>query len=213
MKRIIHIKIWASLLILAIILSGINPASRVVWVLELVLVIITSIILLLTYKRFKFSKTSYALIFIYLILITIGAHYTFEEVPWDGMKDLLGTERNPYDRITHFAFGLFLYFPLLEVFTRTSKLQHRFWMYFVPLIIIVGLGGIYEILEWIAAVNFAPDTAQAFLGMQGDEWDAQKDMLLNSLGGITTMIITMFTKFYRRNSIDPEFNEEEIAKS
>ena len=207
MKTTTHIKIWAALLLLAVIISGISPASRTVWFLELILVIIAFIIILLIYKRFKFSKGAYALIFVYLLLITIGAHYTYSKVPWEGLKDVLGTQRNPYDRFAHFSFGLLLYYPLLEIFVRTTKLKHKFWMYFVPITIIAGFGGIYEILEWITAVNVAPNTAQAFLGMQGDIWDTQKDMLFNILGGITTMIIVMVTKFFKKDDVTPDIRE------
>lgn len=205
MKLDTHFKIWATLLVLAIIGSGIKPASRTVWFLEVTLVFITTIVLLSTRKKFQFSKGAYAFIFLYLILITIGAHYTYEKVPWEGLKDVLGTQRNPYDRFTHFAFGLLLYFPLLEFFVRTSKLKHNFWMYFVPLLIITGLGAIYEIAEWAVAVNVAPNAAQAFLGMQGDIWDAQKDMLFNSLGAVLTMLITMISSITRHKRIGPEF--------
>ena len=196
-------KIWSVLLLITIILSGINPASRTVWALEVALVAITLFVLYITNKKFTFSKVAYTLIFIYLILISIGAHYTYEKVPYEGLKDILGTERNPYDRITHFAFGLLVYIPLLEFFVRTSKLKHKFWMYFVPLLIITGAGAIYEIIEWIVAINVAPDAAQAFLGMQGDIWDAQKDMLFNSLGALVAMFAAMFIRIFKTHSLEP----------
>lgn len=208
MKTITHLKIWSTLLILAVLWSGINPASRVVWFLEVVLVFVASITIISTHKKFEFSKTAYTLIFIYLILITVGAHYTYEKVPIENLKEFLGTQRNPHDRITHFAFGFFLYLPLLEVFVRTSKLKHRFWMYFVPLLIIVGFGAIYEIAEWATAMHVDPQNAAAFLGMQGDEWDAQKDMLMNTLGAIVTMIGTIIVNAGKYGEAGPEFDKK-----
>ncbi|MFH1326635.1 MAG: DUF2238 domain-containing protein [archaeon] len=205
MKKTTLVKIFSVLLVIVIFLTGIKPASRTVWFLEVLLVFITTIILLSTYNKFQFSKTSYTLIFILLIACAIGAMYTYEKVPYEGLKDILGTERNPYDRIVHFAFGLFLYYPLLELFVRTSKLKHKFWMYFVPLIIIIGLGAIYEITEWAVAINIDAENASAFLGMQGDEWDAQKDMIFNTLGAILTMWITMVATTFKTRSIDPNF--------
>lgn len=183
--------IYWVILVIAITISGINPASRVVWALESSLIILTMIILWFTKNKFSFSKTSYTLIFLFLLLGTLGAHYTYEEVPIENLKNILGTERNPHDRIIHFLFGALLYYPLLELCKKSSKTTSRLWIYLIPLIIIVALGAIYEIAEWGAAVNVDPQNAESFLGMQGDAWDAQKDMLLNSLGAVLALIISL----------------------
>jgi len=206
MEKTTLVKIYAVALVIAIFITGIKPVSRTIWFLETVLIFLVAITLISTYNKFQFSKTAYTLIFIYLILGTIGAHYTYEKVPIENLKEIIGTQRNPHDRILHFSFGLFLYYPLLEFFIRTSKVKHKAWMYFVPLIVIAGCGAIYEICEWAVAVNINPQNAEAFLGMQGDIWDAQKDMLLNTLGAALTMVVTIMSRIVKTGSIEPTFN-------
>lgn len=193
---------YTIILIVFLIITGINPVSRTIWILENSLIVLTGIILFVTRKKFSFSQLSYALIFIFLILGTIGSHYTYEKVPIENLKNILGTERNPHDRIVHFSFGLLLYLPFLELFRRNAKIKKGFWLYFVPLMIIIAFGAIYEILEWAAAVNADPTNASAFLGMQGDAWDAQKDMLMNSLGAVCAMFLTLISHTVKKNKKD-----------
>jgi putative membrane protein len=140
-----------------------------------------------TYKSTPFSNTSYWLIFIFCILQTIGAHYTYAEVPigfW--AADLLEIERNHYDRLVHFAFGFLLVLPFKEVITRTIEFSSFRSMVFLLVLVFLGIGSFYEIIEWLYAIFYeqqqSPQTADSFLGSQGDIWDAEKDMLITGLG-------------------------------
>ncbi len=203
MKKEKVLNIYLVVLAIAIIIAGISPVNRTVWFLDSFLIYVVAITLVSIRKKFQFSLTSYTLIFIFLLIGTAGAHYTYEDVPLNFIMNTFHLERNPDDRIAHFSFGLLLYFPLLELFVKTTKLKHKFWMYFVPLFVIAGLGAIYEVAEWIVAISIDPQNAQAFLGMQGDIWDAQKDMLLNTLGGITSMIICIIKKVSTSGNLKP----------
>ena len=191
------LKIFLIILGGVIIIAGINPASRIVWFLESMGIFIIAVLLVYHRDKINFSNLAYSLIFIYLFLGAIGAHYSFENVPIKNLQEILGTKKDPHDRFVHFSFGLFLYYPILEFFKRTTKLKDNFWIYFVPFMIISGIGAFYEIAEWSVGMAIDPENTYEFLGMVGDEWDAQKDMLINSLGAFVSMIIVMITKPHR----------------
>ncbi|MDG2354247.1 MAG: DUF2238 domain-containing protein [Gammaproteobacteria bacterium] len=167
---------------------AINPLYRDIWVAENLILVICIGYVVSTYKSTPFSNTSYWLIFIFCILQTIGAHYTYAEVPigfW--AAELLEIERNHYDRLVHFAFGFLLVLPFKEVITRTIKFSNYRTEVFLLVLIFFGIGGFYEILEWLYAIFYeqqqSPQTAtDSFLGSQGDIWDAEKDTLLTGLG-------------------------------
>jgi putative membrane protein len=140
-----------------------------------------------TYKSTPFSNTSYWLIFIFCILQTIGAHYTYAEVPigfW--VADLLEIERNHYDRLVHFAFGFLLVLPFKEVIARKIKFSNYRSMVFILVLVFFGIGSFYEVLEWLYAILYeqqqSTQMVDSFLGSQGDIWDAEKDTLLTGLG-------------------------------
>lgn len=161
------------------------------WLLENILVFIFVPIIYLTGRYFQFSLFSYTLITIFMILHVIGSHYTYAETPFgDTLGRWLGTKRNMYDRLVHFAFGLLIVYPIREMSVRIAKTK-GFWGYFVPFMIISAFAGFYEIIEWIAAINVDPVAGSAFLGTQGDEWDAQKDMALAIVGAFITLSIVM----------------------
>jgi putative membrane protein len=139
---------------------------------------------------------SYTLIFVFLCLHTIGAHYTYSLVPYDewltaftGRSGLLGSGRNHFDRLVHFAYGLLLTYPVREVFLRVA-LVRGFWGYYLPLDVTMATSMIYELIEWGAAELLGGDLGQAYLGSQGDPWDAQKDMALATLGACIAMLVT-----------------------
>jgi putative membrane protein len=158
------------------------------WLLENILVFISLPIIFFTYKYFEFSILSYLLITLFLILHVIGSHYTYAEVPWGiTLGEWLGTDRNMYDRLVHLLFGLLLVYPIREIFIRTTNISSGFWAYFVPFMVISAFSGIYEVIEWGAAVIVNPEAGIAFLGSQGDIWDAQKDMFLAKIGALITL--------------------------
>ena len=170
------------------ILAAIKPLFPRDWLLESLLTVITVSILVMTYKKYKFSNISYTFITLFLILHTIGSHYTYSNVPFGfWLQDVLGLSRNHYDRIIHFLFGLFIYLPIRELVQKISNStsqQQRLFSYVVPVLIITSFGALFEILEWLAASIVDPELGIAYLGTQGDVWDAQKDMVLKIISSL-----------------------------
>lgn len=157
-----------------------------------------------SHGRFRLSNLSYTAIFVFLCLHVVGAHYTYSEVPYDawlrrlvswfGVQDfsiqsLFAFERNQYDRLVHFSFGLLMAYPMREVFIRIVRVR-GFWGYYLPLDVMMSFSLLYELIEWGVAVLIGGDVGQSYLGTQGDEWDSQKDMALASLGGLIAMTVT-----------------------
>ena len=178
---------------------AIDPYHRKDWVLENVLVVIFLLALFLSAKKFPFSRISYTLIFIFLAIHEIGSHYTYSEVPYDAwfqsafgttFNELVGWERNNFDRIVHFLYGLLLAYPIREVYFRVAQAD-GFWGYFLPLDFAMSTSMLYELIEWGAAEFFGGDLGVAYLGTQGDVWDAHKDMLLASIGALIAMLVTL----------------------
>ena len=177
---------------------AIKPLDRADWMLENGLVALFVPLLLLTYRSFPFSRVSYTLIFIFLCLHEVGAHYTYAKVPYDAwfqalsgrtLSSLLGASRNHFDRLGHLGFGLLLAYPIREIFVRVAEAR-GFWSYYLPLDLTMACSMMFELLEWAAAEVFGGDLGVAYLGTQGDPWDAQKDMLLATVGGLAAMVVT-----------------------
>ncbi len=169
--------------------AAINPVFPHDWLLENYLVFIFVPIILIAGRYFRLSDTSYTLITIFMILHVIGSHYTYAEVPFGfDLQTWLGASRNMYDRLVHFSFGLLLAYPLREVFMRVGGAK-GFWSYWWPLDITLAFSAVYELVEWAAAEVVDPAAGLAFLGAQGDIWDAQKDMGLAGLGALIAMVI------------------------
>lgn len=169
--------------------AAIEPVYPHDWLLENYLVFIFVPLILLSGIYFKLSDTSYTLITIFMILHVIGSHYTYAEVPFGyTLKEWLGAERNMYDRVVHFCFGFLLAYPMREIFLRVSRVK-GFWGFYLPLDVTLSLSALYEIIEWWVARNVNPSAGMAFLGAQGDIWDAQKDMALAGCGAFLAMII------------------------
>jgi len=174
-----------------------------------------------TYRRFRLSNFSYTLIFIFLCLHVVGAHYTYSEVPYEAwcrqlagvfgdkdfdIRDWFGWERNHYDRLVHFSFGLLMAYPVREVFVRIVRVR-GFWGYYLPLDVMMSFSMIYELFEWLVAVYVGGDVGESYLGAQGDPWDAQKDMALATTGGLIAMTLTALVNWY----CDRDFAAEFIA--
>lgn len=169
------------------ILCAIGPFDRRDWLLENLLVFIYGGLLVLTYRRFAFSNLSYALFGAFLSLHLIGAHYTYAETPvgfW--LRDAFDLSRNHYDRIVHFAFGLLIAYPFHELLTRATGMRWD-WALLMAVVTVLGFSGFYEALEGVVAVIVSPELGAAYLGTQGDEWDAQKDTALAFSGATITM--------------------------
>lgn len=174
--------------------AAINPLHPADWLLENILVIIFVILLIVTYKKFPLSDLSYILITIFLTLHTIGSHYTYAEVPFGfWLQETFNFDRNHYDRIVHFSFGLLLAYPIREVFLRVAHAK-GFWAFYLPLDVTLAFSALYEIIEWGVARVFGGELGAAYLGTQGDIWDAQKDMLAATVGAIICMTITALVR-------------------
>ena len=169
--------------IVAVAISAVRPHSFTVWVTEIFWVAGLLAVLLSTRRMFRFSRAAYACFFVWMLLQTVGAHYTFELVPMDWLKELLGLVRNPYDRIAHFTVGWFA-FPFAELFWRKGWVKSPSVAAFFAVMTVVAMAGLWEIVEWLYAVIDGGEAGAAFLGSQGDVWDAQKDILCDTLGAI-----------------------------
>lgn len=171
------------------VIAAIKPVNRTDWLLENLLVFAFVPLLVFTYRRLPLSNAAYVLIFLFLILHAAGAHYSYSEVPFGyWLKETFHLRRNHFDRIVHFSFGLLLTYPVHEVLVRIVKVR-GFWALLVPAAVIVSLSGFFEIVEGIVAWLVNPELGAAYLGIQGDVWDAQKDMALAIFGAALVGII------------------------
>ena len=200
--------IW--LMILAI-----EPYDRADWALENVLVVAFAVMLALSFRSFPLSRVSYTLIFVFLLLHEIGAHYTYSKVPYDawtqnffgtGLNEILGLERNHFDRAIHFSYGLLLAYPIREIFLRIANVR-GFWGYFLPLDVTMSTSMIFELFEWAVAESVGGDLGMAYLGTQGDVWDAHKDMALASLGAFAALTITAMINLRLQRDFAQEWND------
>ncbi|MGF1716710.1 DUF2238 domain-containing protein [Photobacterium chitinilyticum] len=178
-----------------IIWSGINPAFPEVWIAEIIPIAMIFAPLLVTFKWFKFSNSAYLFMSCWLILHTIGAHYTFANVPFDWFSELIGSERNHFDRFAHFSIGFYAY-PIAEYLARKGYCNPVLAGLF-GLCAIMAIAAGYEIIEWWYAVLAGGEAGIEFLGSQGDIWDAQQDMLADTLGAITSLVFFFYNKPYR----------------
>lgn len=179
---------WLSLLYFVVfVFSAFEPASRAVWIAEIIPALIILAIIWGISRHFEFSTTAYCLMFVWLTLHTIGAKYTFAEVPFEWFNQLIGSERNNFDRVAHFSIGLYAY-PIAEYLLRNKLMSAKLALSFA-LFAIMSLAAGYEIIEWWYAALAGGDEGIAFLGSQGDIWDAQKDMLMDTLGAISSLLL------------------------
>ena len=210
-----YVPILAALFLAEWVVLAINPLHRNDWLLENLLIFLVVPILALTYQRFPFSKVSYTLLFIFGCLHVLGAHYTYAEVPYDSwwelitgrsLNELLGWTRNNFDRIVHFSYGLLLAYPIREVYLRIAGVR-GFWGYALPLSFIMSTSMVFELVEWGAATVFGGELAMAYLGAQGDVWDAHKDMALASFGAVITMFSTALLNLHLQRDFAREWAE------
>ncbi|CAA6816558.1 MAG: FIG00761799: membrane protein [uncultured Sulfurovum sp.] len=187
--------------------AAIEPLYYDDWVLENILVLLFIVLILLTGRLFEFSIVSYVFMTTFMVLHVIGSHYTYAEVPWGfTLGEWLGTERNMYDRLVHLLFGVLFVYPVREMSVRIAKTK-GFWGYFVPFMIVSSFAGFYEIVEWGVAVVVDPESGTAFLGTQGDIWDAQKDMFLAIVGSFVTLLMVMIVYMIYNRDFYHEFKE------
>ncbi|MBN1904374.1 MAG: DUF2238 domain-containing protein [Deltaproteobacteria bacterium] len=188
-KGSVKFLIWllAAYAVLFIILA-IHPVDRATWFVEnLTVWIILAVIILLYLKKIIFSKTAYALMFVLIYLHTIGGHWTFALVPFDWITHLFHFSRNHFDRVAHFSVGFYA-FAIAELLWGKRLVRNRFLLFTYPVFCIATIAMTYELVEWIYAALSDPAAGAAYLGSQGDIWDAQKDMLADTLGALTAVI-------------------------
>ena len=176
-------------LVVLLIWSGIGPHDRFTWLLEVAPVLIGVPILVLAYPRFRFTRLVYTLIWVHALILMLGGHYTYAQVPlgfW--MQDAFGFARNHYDRIGHFAQGFIPALLAREIFIRTSPLRGSRWLPFVVVCFCLAFSAFYELIEFWTALA-SGEAATDFLGTQGDPWDTQWDMQLALIGAITALLL------------------------
>lgn len=170
--------------------SAYHPTMVFDWFLENLIVLVLVIALVLSYRAVPLSRGSYVLIFLYLCFHEWGAHYKYDGVPLgEWIKVWLHTNRNHYDRVLHLFFGLLLGYPMMEAYMRLTGVRNA-WRYWFPLEASLAFGAIYEIIEATVAAFVSPEHGEAFVGMQGDMWDAQKDIAFGLVGAAIAMSIT-----------------------
>ena len=188
----------ALLLIVAVVFgwSGIEPHDYLTWFLEVAPVIIGAAILIPTYRRFQLTDLLYVLLAIHAVILMVGGHYTYAEVPLgEWVKDALDIERNHYDRLGHFAQGFVPAILAREILLRKRVVSGRAWLFTIVVSICLAFSAVYELVEWTAAVLSA-EAAESFLGTQGDAFDTQKDMALALVGAIVAQLV--LAKFHDR---------------
>ena len=185
----LHIFLLVSLIPIFI-WSLIDCFDFLTWVLEALPVIIGGAILISVYRKFRLTGLVYILIWVHMIILLVGAHYTYARMPlFDWFRDVFELSRNHYDRLGHIAQGFVPAIIARELLLRKSTLQKGKWLFFIVVCICLAISAAYELLEWIVAVA-AQDDAVAFLATQGDVWDTQKDMAL-CLGGAVIALLTL----------------------
>lgn len=183
----VYLVIWTAL--------ALRPWYREDWLLENALVYAALPLLVGTARRLRFSDATYCALFAFFVLHAIGAHYTYSLVPYDRwaealtgstLNDALGWQRNHYDRVVHFAYGLCITPAAVELLRAVAP-PRGLWRGVLPLLFVMSHSAIYELVEWLAAVTFGGDLGVAYLGAQGDPWDAQRDMALATLGSLLAL--------------------------
>jgi putative membrane protein len=181
--------IWLLIYFSVLIWSGINPKDYFTWLLEVFPALIGLIILAVTYNKFRLTPLAYILILIHCIILMVGGHYTYAEVPlFNWIRDTFGMARNNYDKIGHLAQGLIPAIIAREILIRKKIILQKSWTNFIVICICLAISAFYELIEWGAAL-LSGEAAEAFLGTQGYVWDTQSDMGLALLGAITSLLL------------------------
>lgn len=204
--------LWAAL--------AIQPFSRADWVLENVLVLAFIGGLFGIRRWFRFSNASLLLILLFLALHSVGSHYTYALVPYDEwwraltghtLNCIFGWDRNHFDRLVHFSYGLLLAYPIREFFLRIVEVR-GFWAYFLPLDFTLSTSALYELVEWGVAEVFGGDLGMNYLGTQGDIWDAHKDMALATLGALIAILITLFLNIRSKRDFARDWSQQQMKQ-
>lgn len=173
---------------------AVDPIERGTWFAEnLTVWIVVSAIWILYARGIRFSNTAYGLMFVFIYLHTIGGHYTFAKVPFDYITETFGFVRNHFDRVAHFSVGFYA-FAVAEWIWNKKLVSNKFLLFTYPVFLIATIAMTYEIIEWWYAAGATAEGAANYLGSQGDIWDAQRDMLADTLGALCATIAFFFSK-------------------
>lgn len=180
--------IWVIVFLSVLTWSAIEPADRLTWWMEVLPALLGFVILLATRQRFPLTGMVYVLILIHAVILMVGGHFTYAEVPaGDWLRDLTGGDRNNYDKLGHLAQGFIPLMIAREIMIRNQVVAVRGWLTFLLLCVVLAISAFYELIEWWAALLSA-EAADAFLGTQGYVWDTQSDMLWALCGGILALL-------------------------
>lgn len=180
--------ILIALFFIGLITSAINPHDYFTWMLEVFPGVVGLLILVFTFKKFRFSDLTYVLILIHCYILFIGGHYTYAEVPlFDWIKELFHQSRNNYDKVGHFAQGFVPSMIIREIFIRNQIVKKGAWLSFLTVCVCISVSVFYEFLEWFVAI-VSGQSAEAFLGTQGYVWDTQSDILYATIGAICMLV-------------------------
>ena len=184
-KQLIWIAIFAGVFIW----SAIEPRDRPTWYLEVFPVMIGAVVLAATYRSFRLTSLLYVLILLHCVVLLVGGHYTYAEVPlFNDIKSMLGSERNNYDKIGHLIQGFVPAMIARELIIRLDIIHGRHWRNFFIICFVLALSAFYELLEWWVAL-VSEQAAEAFLGTQGYEWDTQSDMGYALIGALAALLL------------------------
>ncbi len=181
--------LWLGIFFGVLIWSAIDPQDTFTWFLEVLPALIGFVLIVLTYKKFPLTPLLYTLILLHMIILMVGGHYTYAEVPlFDWIRDVLHQSRNNYDKLGHFMQGFEPAILAREILIR-KEIVHgsRIWLDYIILSIVLAFSAFYELIEWWVALATGDD-AEAFLGTQGYVWDTQSDMMYALVGGITALL-------------------------
>jgi putative membrane protein len=181
--------LWLVTYFLVLLWSGINPKDYFTWLLEVFPALIGFTILAATYNKFRLTPLTYILILIHSIILMVGGHYTYAEVPlFNWLRDSFGMARNNYDKIGHLAQGFIPAIIAREILLRKNIVTQKGWLSFIVICICLAISALYELIEWWAAL-LSGEAAEAFLGTQGYIWDTQSDMAIALLGAILALAL------------------------
>ena len=181
--------LWIVIFLAVFVWSAICPLDRFTWFLEVAPALLAFFVLAITHKRFPLTQLAYILILLHCIILMIGGHYTYAEVPiFNEIKDFFNHQRNNYDKIGHFAQGFVPAIIAREIIVRNHVIENPKWQVFFILCFCLALSALYELLEYLVSV-LSGQAAEAFLGTQGSAWDTQSDMAFALIGAISSLLL------------------------
>ena len=189
-------KMWILVFAAVLLWSAINPKDYFTWFLEVIPALIGAAVLALTMQRFTFTRLAYILILVHCIILMVGGHYTYAEVPlFDWLKEVFDMQRNNYDKVGHFAQGFIPAIVAREIIIRKHVINGVAWQNFFIVCFCLAFSAFYELIEWWVAVSTG-ESAEAFLGTQGYIWDTQSDMALALFGAVAALV--MLSRYHNK---------------